>query len=153
LIVSLVYYLSWAVLARRGVVMGMDAATVARWEPAASRIACKKGAVLIPLTEPEIWRLSPVIIWPRLTSIERPLVWGDWRRHHQAVTPATHYRRKTNAQLRTRVENHERESCWQRNRRGRICYAALYMPGSTKERRQAVEEEVRRQFSPACGVR
>ena len=28
-------------------------------------------------------------------------------------------------EIRTRMENHEREPCWLRNRRGRICYAAL----------------------------
>lgn len=55
--------------------------------------------------------------------------------------------------IRTRIESHDREFCWQRNRRGRICYAAVYMPGSPSERRRAVEEELRRLFSPACGVR
>jgi hypothetical protein len=56
-------------------------------------------------------------------------------------------------QVRSRIEDHDRELCWLRNRRGRVCYAALYMPRSTKSQRQAVEEEVRRQFAPACGVR
>lgn len=56
-------------------------------------------------------------------------------------------------QIRTRVENHDREPCWIRNYQGRICFAALYMPGSSKSQRQAVEEELRRQFSPSCGAR
>lgn len=55
-------------------------------------------------------------------------------------------------QIRSRIENHDREPCWQLNLRGRICYAALYLPGSTKQRRREIEEEVRRQFTPACGV-
>jgi hypothetical protein len=55
-------------------------------------------------------------------------------------------------QIRSRVEDHDREPCWLRNCRGKICYAALYMPGSTKLQRRAVEEEVRRQYAPACGV-
>ena len=56
-------------------------------------------------------------------------------------------------QIRTRIENHEREDCWLRNRLGRICYAALYMPGSTKRQRMEIEEELRRRLEPACGVR
>lgn len=56
-------------------------------------------------------------------------------------------------QVRTRIENHERELCWQQNRRGRICYAALYMPASTQGQREAVEEELRGRFRPVCGVR
>ena len=70
-----------------------------RSEPAAPRSAFKKGANLIPLTEPEIRRLLLAIIWPRLTNIERALVWSDWRRHHQALARAAHYRRRINAQL------------------------------------------------------
>ena len=54
--------------------------------------------------------------------------------------------------IRSRVENHDRESCWQYNARGRLCYAALYMPGSTPQQRRSVEAELRRQFTPACGV-
>ncbi len=54
--------------------------------------------------------------------------------------------------VRTRIENHNREDCWRRNRRGRVCYAVLYIPGSTQKHRRVIEEELRRQFSPACGV-
>lgn len=54
--------------------------------------------------------------------------------------------------VRTRIENHDRADCWQNNLRGRICYAVLYLPGSTKHQRRVIEEELRRQFSPACGV-
>lgn len=55
-------------------------------------------------------------------------------------------------QVRTRLENHDRENCWFRNITGRICYAAHYMPGSTEQQRQAIESELRRRFTPACGV-
>jgi hypothetical protein len=64
-----------------------------------SRTAFQKGANLIPLTEPEIRKLLLAIIWPRLTNIERALVWSDWRRHHQARARAAHYHRRINAQL------------------------------------------------------
>lgn len=56
-------------------------------------------------------------------------------------------------EVRDRIENHNRESCWLLNRRGRICYAAHYMPGSTRQQRESVEQELRRQLAPACGVR
>jgi hypothetical protein len=78
---------------------GISRGGTRRSESAASRIAFKKGANLIPLTEPEIRRLLLAIIWPRLTNIERALVWSDWRRHHQALARAAHYRRRINAQL------------------------------------------------------
>jgi hypothetical protein len=56
-------------------------------------------------------------------------------------------------QIRTRIENHDREDCWRQSMCGKRCYAALYMPGSSKEQRQAVEGDLRRQYSPTCGVR
>jgi hypothetical protein len=79
--------------------LGISRGSARRSEPAASRSAFKKGANLIPLTEPEIRRLLLAIIWPRLTNIERALVWSDWRRHHQALARAAHYRRRIDAQL------------------------------------------------------
>ena len=54
--------------------------------------------------------------------------------------------------VRSRVENHDRDSCWRYNARGRVCYAALYMPGSNPQQRRSIEAELRRQFAPACGV-
>lgn len=56
-------------------------------------------------------------------------------------------------QIRSRLQNHDRESCWWSNRRGRLCYAALYMPGSTTHQRCLIEQELRGSFAPACGVR
>ncbi len=56
-------------------------------------------------------------------------------------------------EIRTRIENHDRELCWRNNRRGRVCYATLYIPGFNKHQRVAIEQELRGQFAPACGVK
>ena len=55
--------------------------------------------------------------------------------------------------VRSRVQTHDRERCWFRNRLGMLCYAALYLPGSTQTGRCTIEGELRNQFSPTCGVR
>jgi SRSO17 transposase len=55
----------------------------------------KKGtatADLVPLTEPEVRRLMLAIVWPVLSDAERALTWSHWRRRHQAVARACHYR-------------------------------------------------------------
>ncbi len=55
--------------------------------------------------------------------------------------------------VRARIAGHDRETCWHRNARGRVCYASLYSPGSTAQQRQVIEHELRQKFAPACGVR
>ena len=55
--------------------------------------------------------------------------------------------------VRCRVRAHDRENCWLRNRRGMVCYAALYFPGSTQADRCIIERELRERYAPACGVR
>jgi len=49
---------------------------------------------LIPLTEPEIRRLLLAVAWPRLTEVEKALVWSDWRRRHQATARRCHYKKR-----------------------------------------------------------
>jgi hypothetical protein len=53
--------------------------------------------------------------------------------------------------IRSRVKNHNREECWRRECRGRLRYAALYMPGSTEEARRRVEKDIRAKYRPPCG--
>lgn len=55
--------------------------------------------------------------------------------------------------IRDRIEDHDRETCWRRNRRGRMCFAALYLPQSTTELRRRIESQLRQQFTPTCGIR
>ena len=49
-------------------------------------------ADLVPLTEPEVRRLMLAIAWPALGDAERALAWSAWRRRHQAIARACHYR-------------------------------------------------------------
>jgi hypothetical protein len=52
--------------------------------------------------------------------------------------------------VRTRIENHDRQPCWNRNKNGSIFYAAYYC-GATN--RMLIERELRNQFNPPCGER
>jgi len=57
------------------------------------------------------------------------------------------------AVVRTRVENHDRSDCWNRNTIGKLQAAVLYTPNLHQEGRMRIEQEIRNQFHPACGVR
>ena len=56
-------------------------------------------------------------------------------------------------EVRDRVENHDRTSCWQNNRLGTLGVAAYYTTGWTPQQRRSLEAEIRAAYSPACGVR
>jgi hypothetical protein len=55
--------------------------------------------------------------------------------------------------VRSRIENHDRQGCWRRNCSATLGVAVLYTPGSRADQRRAVEHELRQQFQPACGER
>jgi hypothetical protein len=57
------------------------------------------------------------------------------------------------AQVKTRVENHDRRPCWNGNNRGVLTVSALYTPNLQQASRMAIEQELRRQFNPPCGDR
>ena|SRR3989338_20821 len=58
------------------------------------------------------------------------------------------------ATVKSRIENgHERENCWTKNRIGTLKVAVLYTPGSQQAGRMQIEQELREQYSPVCGVR
>lgn len=54
------------------------------------------------------------------------------------------------ANIKTRLNNHDRESCWQRNISGQITFAAIY---TTEQSRMRIEKLLREKYAPACGVR
>ena len=57
------------------------------------------------------------------------------------------------ATVKTRVENHDREPCWWRNaNRGGLHYAVRYTPGLQQAGRKAVEQKIRKQYRPPCGL-
>ena len=49
-----------------------------------------------------------------------------------------------------RVSNHDRSTCWTRNRQAGLSYAAFYCDQPTRIR---VEQGLRKQFNPVCGDR
>lgn len=52
--------------------------------------------------------------------------------------------------VRDRVETHDRQPCWVRNKNGSILYAALYCGAVDRMR---IERELRQQFPLPCGDR
>jgi hypothetical protein len=52
--------------------------------------------------------------------------------------------------LRSRLENHDRDDCWRRNNAGELKVAVLYCD---QQSRMAVEAHLRRRFNPRCGDR
>jgi len=54
--------------------------------------------------------------------------------------------------VKSRVENHDRKDCWQRNYRGKLQVAVLYTPQQQQQGRKLIEQQLRNQFNPSCGV-
>jgi hypothetical protein len=57
------------------------------------------------------------------------------------------------AQVKTRVETHDRRDCWQRHCRGTMYVAVLYTPNLQQPGRSKIEQEIRQQYNPPCGER
>jgi hypothetical protein len=58
------------------------------------------------------------------------------------------------AEVKTRVENHDRKACWARNcSSGELYVAVLYTPNLQQPGRTAIEQEIRQLYSPPCGER
>lgn len=55
--------------------------------------------------------------------------------------------------LKSRVENHDRSDCWKSNSTGNVKVAALYTPNQHQSGRMLIEQELRNQYSPVCGLR
>lgn len=50
----------------------------------------------------------------------------------------------------TRVSNHPRCDCWERQSSGILTYSALYV---NEEQRMRIEQAIRNQYNPPCGDR
>ncbi len=57
------------------------------------------------------------------------------------------------AQVRTRVELHDRKPCWIGNKQGTLTVSVLYTPNAQQAGRMAIEQEIRHQYNPPCGDR
>lgn len=53
------------------------------------------------------------------------------------------------ANVRDRVENHDRKACWNRNCSSTIKYAAHYVSG--EQQRKRVEQDIRDRYNVPCG--
>ena len=57
------------------------------------------------------------------------------------------------ATVKTRVSNHDRSECWNQHNLGELKVTVCYTPNLGQPGRKEIEQEVRRQYSPACGDR
>ncbi len=55
------------------------------------------------------------------------------------------------ARMKTRLDNHERRPCWQRNSQGVINYAVRYIQAQSERLR--LESAIRKRYEPPCGER
>ncbi|MCH7560571.1 MAG: hypothetical protein IIC67_04235 [Thaumarchaeota archaeon] len=55
------------------------------------------------------------------------------------------------ATVKTRVSNHDRSGCWSQNNLDELKVAVYYTPNLGQFGRKEIEQEIRRQYSPACG--
>jgi predicted GIY-YIG superfamily endonuclease len=57
------------------------------------------------------------------------------------------------AQVKTRVDNHDRKECWSRNCSRTLTVSVLYTPNAQQPERLQIEQELRDQYNPPCGKR
>ncbi|NOZ27999.1 MAG: hypothetical protein GXP39_08105 [Chloroflexi bacterium] len=55
------------------------------------------------------------------------------------------------ANVKERVENHDRKECWSRNCPGTLMFSVLYTPNLQQPGRKKIEQDVRNKFNPPCG--
>ena len=54
------------------------------------------------------------------------------------------------ATVKTRVETHDRKSCWMENCQGNLVFAVYYTPNLQQSGRMTVEQEIRGQYQGIC---
>jgi len=55
------------------------------------------------------------------------------------------------ANVKTRVETHDRKDCWNRNKKRTLYYAVYYTLNLQQPGRMEIEQEIRGQYKPPCG--
>lgn len=70
----------------------------------------------------------------------------------QATDPWTVLDIGESDQIKSRIANHDRKNCWNRNNLGTVAAAVLYTPGWTAKQRCNLESSLRAQYTPTCGV-
>lgn len=57
------------------------------------------------------------------------------------------------ATVKTRVETHDRKTCWSRNCKSSLTVAVLYIPRFQQFGRVEIEQRIRAKYNPLCGDR
>ena len=57
------------------------------------------------------------------------------------------------SEVKTRVENHDRKECWEKNCSGTIKYVVYYIEYGKKSSRVEVEQDIRDNYDIPCGKR
>ena len=57
------------------------------------------------------------------------------------------------SEVKTRIENHDRRTDWNRTVNGIITFAVLYTPYYDQIQRIRIEQELRAKYKPTCGER
>ncbi|MEO0119568.1 MAG: hypothetical protein ABIK60_03405 [candidate division WOR-3 bacterium] len=55
------------------------------------------------------------------------------------------------AQVKTRIESHDRKACWESHCQGKIVYGVYYTPYLQQAGRREIEQEIRDQYNIPCG--
>lgn len=54
-------------------------------------------------------------------------------------------------EVKTRVENHDRQDCWSQHCQGELVVSVYYTPNKQKVGRTEIEQEIRDEYDPSCG--
>ncbi len=63
-------------------------------QPADLQAPERIGCLLIPYTLPEVLHLVWSLVWQQVVAHAHVIAWSFFRRHHQAVAKACHYKRR-----------------------------------------------------------
>ncbi len=55
------------------------------------------------------------------------------------------------AQVKSRVEDHDRKPCWTKNCNSTLKVAVYYTPNLQQSGRREIEQEIRDEYNPPCG--
>jgi hypothetical protein len=57
------------------------------------------------------------------------------------------------SQVKSRIENHDRKSCWKRHCNQNLAVAVLYTPHLQQQGRMQIEQKIRDTYNFPCGIR
>jgi len=55
-------------------------------------------------------------------------------------------------EVKNRVDTHDRKDCWKEKCSGTLTVSVLYTPNLQQAGRREIEQEIRSQFNPPCGI-